>query len=718
MKISLTLQGPGLLALVLLGAALALSIALYATRYPAVARRRTVLLGTVRVLTLLAVLFASLGPILSYATASRAQNRLLILADHSGSMSVRDAPHGMSRVQAADSAALALAASLGSRFDVRIAPFDTALDPFRTPDEYRRRGARVPGGETALGDAVREAEERVDPDSVAAMLVLSDGAVNRGESPELAASGAVPVYALSIGAAADPPTTGIAGIETPADVVVGREAALGVTVAQGARGPSRGIARVAEGGRELGAAPYALPGPGTSARVTIPFTLGTPGKHFLTVALDSVPGDPLRANKQRLLALAARPPKRLFLLLASRLDWDLRSLARGVEEDSAWSVVWLKPSGTSDVVTPGGAPRPFAELLETADAVGVRFETRALSPERDAALLRYVQRGGGALLWIDPDGALPGASPLARALGLSVRPWIDRDRGLSVDLAPGGRGHDLSLLSGDAAAAAALWRALPPVVVPVSIAAGPALTPLLTAKGGQETAVVLYAGGLGAGRVALLDAAGVYRWGLTASGLTSGPGIESAFFGGMRRWLSMSGESRPVRILAPDITPEGRPVPVRITVAGPLAGAVTSRVVARPLPARSAPRDTLLPASAEGGFAGGIELPPGIWELGGRVERGGRVVGSDSVRVAVGSQGIEYESLRADSTSLRRLADATGGVSAPLAAPGPVLAKLRSPEAARTRGVNLSLAQGPLLFLVILVGAALEWTLRRRFHLL
>jgi hypothetical protein len=719
MKLTLSLQWPGLLAFALLGAAVAVSIVFYATRYPALARRRTLLLGAVRTLTLLSLLFASLGPLLSYTRASRAQNRLLILTDRSGSMSVRDVPGGRSRAEAADSAALKLAEELGDRFDVRIASFDATLGAFRRPDAMPQEAARAPGGETALGDALRDAGERVDPDSVAAVLVLSDGAVNRGESPERAVSGTLPVYALEIGSGADPPTVGIAGVDAPAEVVAGRAAAVRLTVAQGARGPARGVARVLEAGRELGSAPYSLEGPGASARVTLPFTLGAPGKHFLTVALDSVAGDPLRANKRRLLAVRARPPKHLFLLLSSRFDWDLRSLARGVEEDSAWSVVWLKPSGAADVATPDGGTERFSNLLETADAVAVRLSGRALTSERDRALLRYIERGGGALLWVAPDGEIPTGDALIRSIGLSVKPWSEGRQGLTVDLAPAGRSHELSLLSGDAATASAEWKALPPILVPLSLDAAPELTPLLLAHANQQTAVVLCAGGLGAGRVAVLDAAGVYRWGLTAAGLTRGPGIEAAFFGGMRRWLSSARDSRPVRILAPDITPEGRSVPVRIALSAPAAGPVAARVTARPLGrGGTAVRDTLLPPSAEGGFAGGIDLAPGLWELRGQVERGSRPLGSDSVSVAVGSQGIEYESLHADSTSLRRLAEATGGVAAPLTAPGPVLDRLRSPEAARTRRVDVALAQGPALFLIILIGAALEWALRRRFHLL
>lgn len=719
--LGLRLTTLSLAALLLLGAAVALSARLYATRYPALPRRRTALLLSIRSLTLLALLFASLGPIVAYALASRAQNRLLVLVDRSGSMSVRDARGGRaSRAEAADSAALSIASALGGRYDIRLAAFDASLGPFRRPSEWRaERAGSPPGGETALGDALREASERVDPDSVAAVLVLSDGVVNRGEAPELAAANALPVFALTVGAASDPPTVGIAGIETPGDVIVDRAAAIALTVHQGARAATSGKARVLEGRRELGSATFTLSGAGASARLAIPFTLGAPGKHFLSVALDSVAGDPLRENKRRLVAVSARPPKRLFLLLASRWDWDLRSLARGVEEDSSWSVVWLRPTGAGDAAAPGGAAKPLAALLETADAVAARYDVRVMTPERSAALLRYVERGGGALLWVDPELPPPTHPPLAASLGLSWGSFGEAASGATVDLAPAGHGHELSLLGGDAATASAQWKSLPPVTVPfyVGVKGGP-VEPLLLARRGGESAALLLAGRYGAGRVAVLDAAGVYRWGLTAAGLTSGPGIESAFFGGLRRWLSLSREERPVRVSAPDITPEGRSVPVRVTLANTPEAGLAVRITARPLGAPGRSGETGLRSAPEGGYTGSVALVPGVYELFARVDRGGRGVGSDSVRVAVGSQGIEYETLAAEPGSLARLAAATGGAAAPLDAPAPVLDRLRSPDAARVRRAEVNLVQNPILFLVIVLGAALEWSLRRRFHLL
>ena len=709
---------PQLLALVLLAAAIGIAIWAYRTRYPVLSGRRQTLLLTARLLALGAVVFASLSPVIRFPETSRSRNRLLVLVDHSGSMAVRDGAGGRSRLEIADSMATVAADAARARYDVRVAAFDASLGPFGR--DSRAAAAYPGGGETALGDALRSALTRTDPDSVAAILVVGDGSVNRGEDPDAAVGGAIPTFGISVGSTADPPTVGIAGVEPPPEWIVGRPTPLLVTVRQGARPASSGIVRVSEEGRELGRAPFALSGPGASARVSVPVTVATRGKRFLTVELLDVPGDSMRENKRQLIAVDARPARRTVPVLAGPWDWDLRSLARGVQEDTTWGVVRLSPVGSSQVLAPGAAPASLASTLADAEAAAVRYDASAVTPERAAALQRFLDEGHGLLLWLPPRARMPSATPLVRSVGVVWRGWGEpRGPVASIELTPAGRTHEITLLGGDGSSATATWRELPPIepIAMLGLADSP-LTPLLVGRVGNESIPILLAGNVGRGRVAFLNAAGVYRWGLTASGMSARAGVEAAFYGGLVRWLAGVSEDRPVRLVAPDITPEGRPVSVRLTAAGRTAGA-EALVIARPSGRGqgSVTERRLSPGSA-GEWSGSLPLPPGVYTLSGRVAVGGRSVGSDSLRVAVGAQGIEYENLAADPAALRRLAEGTGAIAAPSDSAGPVLERLRSAELARSRLAEIDLFHNPMLFAILIGALGLEWTMRRRFHLM
>ncbi|HEU4725353.1 MAG TPA: hypothetical protein VFU59_08655 [Candidatus Eisenbacteria bacterium] len=715
MNLSLDLT-PSWIALLFVGGAIAVAVWAYLTRYEALAPRERGILLAARVAALTVLLIAAFAPVLSVPIAGKARNRLLLLVDHSGSMTVRDAPGGRTRREAADSAAAALARSLGGRYDVRVASFGAKLGPF-TRGGGAPAAAAADGGETALGDALRTALERNDPDSVAAFLVLSDGAVNRGEDPDRALGGAVPAYALWTGRAQDPASVSLVGVEAPPEAVAGRPAPVSVRVRQGNRPATSGTVRLLEDGVERARAPFTLSGPGASASLSLPYTPKDPGAHFLRVAIDGVEGDPLRENKERLIAVHARAATRQLAILASRWDWDLRSLARGAAEDTSWSVARFVPAAGRDVAPLAGAALSFDQVLERASAVAVRYDARALSPERAAALLRWVERGGGALLWIEPNGAPPPEGPLTRAVGIVWRNWADSPGvSASVELSPAGRTSEVALLGGDAASASAAWSALPPVAPIIGIGHGPTLTPILLGRIGEESVPLLLTGRIGAGRVAVLNAAGVYRWGLTAAGLSAG-GVEAAFFGGLCRWLESAGNDRTVRIEAPDVSAEGAGVPIRLVAAEGAEGATATISVAPEARGGVATTARLTP-SGDGTFSGSLPLAPGVHRLRATLERGGRVVGRDSVRVAVGAGGIEYEALAAEPATLERLAAGSGAAAAPLEAPGPVLDRLERPEAAKSRRAEIDLFHNPYLFGLLVLALALEWALRKRFHLL
>jgi hypothetical protein len=161
-------------------------------------------------------------------------------------------------------------------------------------------------------------------------------------------------------------------------------------------------------------------------------------------------------------------------------------------------------------------------------------------------------------------------------------------------------------------------------------------------------------------------------------------------------------------------------VPVRLTLAdASRAPGARATVVAHRLGGRgSAGNATLGPASALGDFSGSIALPEGVYSLVGRVEKNGALLGQDSLRIAVGEQGIEYESLRAEPETLERLAAGSAGLSAPVRNPGAVLSRLRSPQVARARLVQMDIFHNPALFLALILGATVEWVMRKRYHLL
>ena len=716
---------PQTLALVLLAAALALGIWAYRTRYPVLSGRRRAALLAARVLALLAIVFASLAPVIRYPETSKSRNRVLILVDRSGSMAVPDARGGSRRQDAADSLATLAADAARAHYDARVAGFDATLGPFGR-DARAAAEAHPGGGETALGDALRAALTRTDPDSVAAIVVIGDGSVNRGEDPENAAGGTIPIFGVSVGSPAEPPTVGIAGIESPAEWIVGRPAPLVVTVGHGSRTSSSGVVRVSEEGRELARAPFALSGSGASARVSVPVTVAARGKRFLTVELLEVSGDPMRENKRQLVAIDARPARRTVPVLADAWDWDLRSLARGVQEDTTWGVARLHPAGSAAVApfpAGGAGAAPLASFLEDAEAAAIRYDAAVITPERSAAIQRFLDQGHGILFWLPPRARMPVETPLTRAVGVAWHTWGEpRGAIASTEVTPAGRTHEITLLGGDGSSAAATWRGLPPIepVAVLGLAETP-LTPLLVGRIGNESIPILLAGRVGRGRVAFLNASGVYRWGITASGLGARAGVEAAFYGGLFRWLAGLSEDRPVRLVAPDITPEGRPVSVRLTAsARPATGSgLQAHVVARPSGrGQGRPVEHRLTSGAPGEWSGSLALAPGVYTLSGRVAAGGRTVGSDSVRVAVGAQGIEYENLAADPGALVRLAEESGAIAAPVDSAGPVLERLRSRDLSRSRLAEIDLFHNPFLFVVLVSALGLEWTLRRRFHLM
>jgi hypothetical protein len=126
------------------------------------------------------------------------------------------------------------------------------------------------------------------------------------------------------------------------------------------------------------------------------------------------------------------------------------------------------------------------------------------------------------------------------------------------------------------------------------------------------------------------------------------------------------------------------------------------------------PRTVTL-SGAEGFYSGDAEsLPPGRYRYLGRARLGQEAVGTVEGVFVVDSLGAEMERLEADHELLERIAAATGG-------------RLWSPDSledlsvsfstfaeAEEERVQLALWDHPILFVLFVLVASLEWFLRRR----
>jgi hypothetical protein len=157
-------------------------------------------------------------------------------------------------------------------------------------------------------------------------------------------------------------------------------------------------------------------------------------------------------------------------------------------------------------------------------------------------------------------------------------------------------------------------------------------------------------------------------------------------------------------------------VPVRLLTTEGGAGTV-AHVTVRP-EGGGTPLEATLEPSGDGAYTGTLNLPPGVHRLQASLVRGGRAVGRDSARVAVGQGGLEYEALAAEPATLERLASGSGGTAAPIEQSQRVLERLRRPNASRTRLAEVDLFHNPLLFALLIAALTVEWALRKRFHLL
>ncbi|MGI6495912.1 MAG: hypothetical protein ACOX5G_07455 [Kiritimatiellia bacterium] len=361
--------------------------------------RKSLPILAARTLVLLLVFLALLDPSCRVADKDATPPRIRILMDRSASMDVPDGPGAATRADRADAFVESLRAALPRHAEVEVVPFDSSV-----------------------ADAVAAAADQEDGQT--AFVLATDG----GDGPiRPARIPRAPVAVLGLGTDSDTwDNVRIARLEAPGtaeqDALFTLEATLEAT---GSRAfldrldalrvsleihEGRGVwSQVDEQAASLA---------GGTASLAFSASRSLPGPATYRVRIDEAPGELSPLDNARGARVEIRRDILNVLYFSCRLGADLKMLRQELSADPAIAFTAAYRVGGARFAVQGDDPErtkllegglpESAALLRRFDCILLgSFAADALAPAQEAALLDYVD-GGGGLLWLGGEESFEG----------------------------------------------------------------------------------------------------------------------------------------------------------------------------------------------------------------------------------------------------------------------------------------------------------------------
>ena len=379
---------------------------------------------------------------------------------------------------------------------------------------------------TNLTAGLRFAAEAAGGSEKSAVVLLTDGQHNSGESPldaaRILAGRKTAVFAVGIGSQVPPRDIAVLRVVAP-DSVFFEDRVRGEIYIKEEIPPGEPFTvSVKDGGKILWEKPLVSVGKGVR-RVPFEFPIreiadarmkqqtqgyevaGAPLQ--LTAEVSAVEGDRELSNNTAPLRFRAVTQKRKVMILDGRPRWETRYLRNLFDRDEKWETNAVLAGATSDAgFIRGDKAGTFPTTQKALDAYDLiifgEVPRAALKDDELKWLAEFVGRRGGAIAFIDgPRGVLRGyaGTPLAPLFPVE---WIGAGIHDGVkSLALVGRAQNIGafMLGGDSSLNADTWAKMPPPHFLAQVKALPGAEVLLEASGSHMPAAVLRT--FGAGRV-------------------------------------------------------------------------------------------------------------------------------------------------------------------------------------------------------------------------
>jgi hypothetical protein len=750
--------------LVLAGATVAIVLTLaFNTGRMSLLRRCTI--GVLQWVAVAVALLMLWQPVLEVEQTRRGENTVAMLLDTSRSMDIQDVD-GNSRSAVAREIVMREGLVDEGLFDVErytLAPTARPMDAADRPSAER----------SPIAESVTSLIESVDDRSLAAVVLVSDGAENQSRLSaawwQSVAAAGVPIHVIGLGSTEHGNDVELADVQLP--VQAAKDATVAATVRlRHAAGASPVRLTVSSANELLLAEDVALDTNSDETLHLARFTVPSTGIRELDFRISANQDDPNPVNDTQTRIIQIADQKRRVLYVEGEPRWEYKFIRRALDGHAGVEIVSLLRTSPNKFYRQGvrdsselqdGFPRTREALFHYDAIIIGSFEAAQLDPNQQAALRDFVNTRGGSLLMLGGrEGLADGGwarSALAAALPVTLDARLDaqtyvRDRLNVTPTRQGLRSGWLNLgepgqvqaslvgpadptvnatpgtQAGQAAQAAQappvesdpldLWLGLPALADHQDIGTvKPGALVLLESLDGQPV-YVTQRYGLGASQV--LGTGGTWRWQM---GLPSEDQRHEQFWQTVVARLAESGLPRI------DITPESTVIRDKDTT--------VVHVVARdgrfdPLSAESlnvqvtapdgAISDAVLVADQDqpGRYSLGLPTQPaGVWSVQIEAVAGGESPVGEPVSAEAfwltESEVAEDFNTRQQQDFLQRVAAVSGGTYLTAETAGELPDALQSNNAALTRLERLPLWNMPALFLLLLAAKLIEWALRLRW---
>ena len=414
---------------------------------PSEGRRR--LLTGLRVAAIGLLIWALAGPAVLRTLSRDEAPVVLLVAEDSASMALRDDPGAPSRWEAAARTAAAVD-SLMARHAPDAEVVRLRGDGTGGTEAWRPGGVGAPpvSRRTDLAGLLSGLARDWADRAVRAIVLLSDGQETdpSGAMGRLAAAGTTCLL-VGVGDPQGPPDLRLRDLQYPDTAFRGDEIVVDAVV--GLNGPVGGAGRpvsmcLVQAGDTLAMA-EATPGPeDEQVRLELSFPAGDPGLTLYELIVTPADNERYLANNRASLAVAVRDDRSRLLLLSGRPGWTVRMLANAALREPRLSldVAYPGPDGLVLADSLGTRPLPAGrEAWAGRDGV-VLAGTVGLEDRVDWRALAEAVRAGLGLLVLPPFAPGGPEAPLAELLPLS-RLGLVSEGDWEVRLDPAVSGHPL-----------------------------------------------------------------------------------------------------------------------------------------------------------------------------------------------------------------------------------------------------------------------------------